>query len=345
MARGALQSTVSWPRQALAGLILAALVAAGAVAAEPLALDTARVFLNPEDPTQSRVGRLRFLGGLELSSPEPAFGGLSGLALTADGSRMIAVTDRGQWFTARLVERDDGRLIGLAEAALRPMVNHRGARLVDGWRDAEAVEVGPDGSIFVGFEIHHRIWRYDGGRDLATARPVTIEPPTAFRRLRSNGGIEALTVISDGRLLILSEDGRDRNGNHQGWILQPGEPAPIKLRSSGQFKPTGLARLPSGDLVVLERRFTLLGGLTARISRIPGRAVVPDALLVAEPIAELGWPLNTDNFEGIAATAAPDGGTWIYLISDDNFWMVQRTLLFKFRLEESAADDRSAHGR
>ena len=55
---------------------------------------------------------LRFLGGLELSSPGPAFGGLSGLTLTADGDRMIAVSDRGRWFTARLVERDDGRLVG-----------------------------------------------------------------------------------------------------------------------------------------------------------------------------------------------------------------------------------------
>ncbi len=333
----------------LVGLILAALtalVAAGGVAAEPLALDTARVFLHPEDPTQSRVGRLRFLGGLELSSPDPAFGGLSGLTLTADGDRMIAVTDRGHWFTARLVERDDGRLVGLAEAALRPMVNNRGRRLARRWRDAEAVEVGPAGSIFVSFENIHRIWRYQNNDAragaMAPTRPVTIKPPRAFRHLPSNGGIEALTVIADGRLLVLSEDGRDRNGNHRGWILQPDGPAPVKLRSSGAFRPTGLALLPSGDLVVLERRFTLIGGLAARISLLPRLAVVPNGLLVGEPIAELGPPLNTDNFEGIAASAAPDGGTWIYLISDDNFWAIQRTLLFKFRLEEHAADDRSA---
>ncbi len=327
------------------GLILAALVAVGAAAAEPLALDTARVFLNPEDPTHSRVGRLHFLGGLELSSPEPNFGGLSGLTLTADGDRMIAVTDRGHWFTARLVERHDGRLVGLAEAALRPMVNNRGARLVRRWRDAEAVELGPAGSIFVSFETIHRIWRYDGNGAVAPARPVAIESPRALRRLPGNGGIEALTVLADGRLLVLSEDGRDRNGDHRGWLLQPDGPAPVKLRSSGAFNPTGLARLPSGDLVVLERRFTLLGGLAARITLLPRRAVVPDGLMVGEPIAELESPLNIDNFEGIAATAAPDGGTWIYLISDDNFRAIQRTLLFKFRLEKSAAGDRSDIGR
>ena len=194
----------------LIGLILAtlaALVAAAGVVAEPLALDTARVFLNPEDPTQSRVGRLRFLGGLELSSPDPTFGGLSGLTLTADGDRMIAVTDRGHWFTARLVERDDGRLVGLAEAALRPMVNQRGRRLSGRWRDAEAVEFGPAGSIFVSFENIHRIWRYRDndvpdnstlGGTPGGARPATGGRPPAGAQygLTTTGLLRRVSVTS-----------------------------------------------------------------------------------------------------------------------------------------------------
>lgn len=327
------------------GLILAGMVAAGGGAAEPLVLDTARILLNPENPAQTRVGRLRFLGGLELRSPAPAFGGLSGLALTADGNRMIAVTDRGDWFTARLVESDDGHLVGLADAALRSMLDDNGGHLGAGWRDAEAVELGPSGAIFVSFEHRHRIWRYDGGGGLTPARPVSIASSNVLRQLPPNGGIEALTTLGEGRLLVLSEEGRDRNGDRQGWILQPGGPAPVKLRSSGQFKPTGLAVLPSGDFVLLERRFTFVGGFANRVSRIPRQAVVPNGRLVGELIAELDRPLTTDNFEGIAATTAPDGGTWIYLISDDNFWALQRTLLFKFRLEQSDADDRPVDDR
>ena len=85
------------------------------------------------------VGKLRFLGGLDLRSDEPAFGGLSGLSVTADG-RLAAVSDRGHWFTARIVRDDAGRLVGLADGDLGPLRDAQGRRVADEWRDAEALE-------------------------------------------------------------------------------------------------------------------------------------------------------------------------------------------------------------
>jgi hypothetical protein len=41
-------------------------------------------------------------------------------------------------------------------------------------------------------------------------------------------------------------------------------------------------------------------------------------------------PLTTDNYEGIAALPRPDGSVRFYLISDDNFSRLQRTLLLAF---------------
>jgi len=38
--------------------------------------------------------------------------------------------------------------------------------------------------------------------------------------------------------------------------------------------------------------------------------------------------------EGVAARRGPDGETLVYLISDDNFHILQRTLLLMFALEE-----------
>ena len=57
--------------------------------------------------TATRFGALEFLGGLTLSSPDPDFGSWSGLDFAPDGKTLYAVSDRGAWFTARLVE--DGR--------------------------------------------------------------------------------------------------------------------------------------------------------------------------------------------------------------------------------------------
>ncbi len=317
----------------IATLCIAVVMAAAGASAEPIELKVSTVVLNPENPTERRVGRLLFLGGLALRSERRAFGGLSGLTLAPSGDRVIAVSDRGYWFTARLIESEDGRLEGLTETEYAPILDDGGAPLGGRWRDAEAVEIGPAGSFFVSFERHHRIWRYDTRASILLARPVQLRQPPTFRAMPSNGGIEALTVLSGGELLALSEDGRDQNDDRLGWILHLGRSTPVSLRANGEFRPTDLTVLPDGDLALLERRFSYIGGLAIRISRIPRSAIRPNAVLVSQEIAVLERPLTIDNFEGIAAAPAPDGGAWIYLLSDDNFKAVQRTVMLKFQLE------------
>ena len=44
--------------------------------------------------------------------------------------------------------------------------------------------------------------------------------------------------------------------------------------------------------------------------------------------------VTIDNFEGIAARQMPDGSVRLYVISDDNFSIIQRTLLLQFMLAE-----------
>ena len=75
------------------------------------------------------------------------------------------------------------------------------------------------------------------------------------------------------------------------------------------FRPTGATTLPEGDLLVLERRFSILGGLGIRIRRIDQAKVRPDALLEGEAVAEFRPPSIYDNMEGIGVhtrrTAGP----------------------------------------
>ncbi len=70
-----------------------ALLVAHPAAAEPLALGARAVPLHAEDPERTRVGALRYRGGLELTSSDGRFGGLSGLLVSEDGGRMTAVGD------------------------------------------------------------------------------------------------------------------------------------------------------------------------------------------------------------------------------------------------------------
>lgn len=300
--------------------------------AEPIEIATTRVYLDMDRPSQPGAERFGFVGGLEISSPDARFGGLSGLTLTPDGDRLIAVSDRGYWFTARLREDGRGRPTGLTDTRYTPILDKKGRPVRRGWSDAEAVEIGPDGALLVSFEGRHRLWRYATAAGLASARATAVKTPKALGNAPANSGVEAFAPLADGGLLVLTENYRDRNDDRHGWLMREGKAAPLSLAKTGKFKPTDLARLPGGDLLLLERRFSLIGGLGIRVSRIAVADLAPGARLVAKEIARLAPPQTIDNFEGMAVRPGPNGAVAVYLVSDDNFNALQRTLLMKFLL-------------
>lgn len=291
--------------------------------------------LNPENPAQTTVGALEYRGGLELVSPDPRFGGLSGLVISADGKRLLAVSDRGWWFAARLIHDADGRLVAIADGEIEAMRGAGGTPLGGDWRDAEDLARLADGRLAVSFERRHRVVLYWSG----APAPGPVEPLAAPRKLAqapNNGGIEGLTELGPGRLLALTEAFEAGGGRVMGWLLSPagGAPAELSYATTGAFQPTALASLPGGDVLVLERRYSLLAGAAARLARLAGGAIVPGAVLEGVELARIAAPLTVDNFEGLAVRRDAAGRLLVYLLSDDNFNPLQRTLLLMFRLEE-----------
>ena len=71
------------------------------------------------------------------------------------------------------------------------------------------------------------------------------------------------------------------------------------------FDITDCAILPSGDLLLLERRFTWITGVALRIRRIPLAALMPGALVDGPALfdADLGYQI--DNMEGLGVHAPP----------------------------------------
>jgi hypothetical protein len=250
--------------------------------------------------------------------------------LLADGRRFVAVSDRGFWFAGTLWLGADGALRGIGglemSVLLRP--DGRSARGQSGMSDAEAVERLDDGSLVVSFEQQHRIWRY---ADTGAAAEVFLEPPE-FRDLPGNGGIEAMTPLAGGGLLLLAEEARDAQGGLKGWLWRGGRLRPLHYVSTDSYAPTDMARLGNGDVLVLERRFSPLLGFGARIGRLAAATIAPGARLVPEEVARLEWPKWVENFEAIATAPAPGGGDYVYLVSDDNFRALQDTLLLQFLL-------------
>jgi len=92
------------PCLAAAALALGLLVVPNAISAAPVNVLGARIPLYFDHPENKRAGSLIYRGGLLLASPDRSFGGWSDIAVSADGSEMLAISDEAHWLGAHLVE-------------------------------------------------------------------------------------------------------------------------------------------------------------------------------------------------------------------------------------------------
>ncbi|MSP21152.1 MAG: hypothetical protein EXQ93_06515 [Alphaproteobacteria bacterium] len=280
---------------------------------------------------RTTVGALTYRGGLKLVGNSAAFGGLSALRVSKDGMHVLAVTDRAAWFQMDLLYDTSGMLVGVEHGDLTPMLDVDGKALVPPRSDAESLAL-VRGAALVGFEREHRVLRFalDANGRPTAARPVIEPTPPAVARAPTNQGLEAMTTLAEGRVFAISEGYLD-DGAMLGWILGAGDrPAEtVHYVAAPGFNPTDATTLANGDVLVLERRFTIFDR-AARIVRLRAADIRDGARLIGEEIARLLPPMQVDNFEGIDAIAAPEGGTRVFLLSDDNFGALQRTLLLQF---------------
>lgn len=321
----------------------AAVVGAGGGSAGAEIVTAREVPLDRGRPEKAAVGPLRFLGGLEIAGGDRV-GGLSGLWVDPAGERFVAVGDTGLVVDGRLRTDAAGRLAGVTQVGARPLpveegVSHRKHRT-----DAEDLTRLADGSWLVSLERDHRILRYSAGDHGPEGTPTPIPLPPEAEDAPENGGLEALTRLPDGRLLVLEEGGDDGRQERRAWISGVGSPKeavprsaadwqPLAYIAAPRYRPTGVAPLPDGGVLVLERRVSLLGGWSSRLVRVASQQLRAGAVVEGEELARLESPLVNDNFEGIATRPGPAGETLVYLLSDNNFSSLQRTYLLQFVLD------------
>ncbi|MET4683757.1 esterase-like activity of phytase family protein [Brevundimonas faecalis] len=260
---------------------------------------------------------VRFAGGLTLLTvPSSPLHSLSDLKLTGDGG-FVAVSDAGDLAQGRLKLDGRGRLVGLEAFRTRRLTLTDGAPISDKAEgDAEGLAVTASGDLLVSFERDHRIWNYGPLTNLRTPQAVR-RPDFPFPE---NDGMEGLAASADG-WRVAGESGGvwDCSPVRCRVVVAPPEtPLP-----DGEYRITGMDRDPAGGWFVVQRLYRPPLDVRARVRRMDEDGALGPVLV------ELKLPGTTDNFEGIAAERHGDR-TRLYILSDDNFNAVQRTLMLAF---------------
>jgi hypothetical protein len=328
-------------RPLIVGLLLPILAIVVAVAAPRYATGPVRIVIDAtpiasfdnRDPSKVRFGDLEFRGGLALESRHPAFGGISGIHMESGGNRFIAITDKGSWLRGRIIYRD-GRPAGITDAEMAPVLGPDGRPLADrGWYDTESL-AERDGVLYVGVERVEQIVRFDYRRDGLLARGQPISVPADFKTLTYNKSLECVAAPQQGplagELIAVSEYSLDGAGNLRSFLIGTNQVTRFSVKRTDEFDVSDCTILPPDDILLLERRFSLVRGIAIRIRRMPLSNLKEGAVVDGHTMIEADLAYQIDNMEGISIHRTTNGETIITIVSDDNFSVLQRNLLLQF---------------
>jgi hypothetical protein len=321
-----------WLRAAFLGVVLLLLATISNIpppqpqpAPGEAALIYSPVRLEADAPDRRAVGRLEFIAGWQLSSPDPRFGGISGLHV--EGAEAIALGDAGMILRFPMPGASPAPRV-----RFQPVEQGPGRARNRLTRDTEGLQVVGD-RLWLSFERYNAVWRYDR----TTLRGQAGAQPAAMRRWRGNSGAEAMVRLADGRFLLFQE-GPDDGLPLSEAVLFAGDPAlaatpgaRVIYRRPPGYRATDAALLPDGRILILNRSLSGLR-LSAKLVLADVRRLALGQMIQGEEIATFEAPLLVDNMEAVSVTSE-NGRTIVWLASDDDFMrLFRRTLLLKFAL-------------
>jgi hypothetical protein len=313
----------------LTGFALTALLAVAA-SAEPLAVNVQPI--DDFGAIGGTEGALEFLGGVDVSSQDSLFGGFSGIDMI-DTDTALLIGDSGTYARAHLVH-EGGRLVGLADTEFGSIFPDGSVSKEAG--DAEDMALDPTDRSR-GVIVRERQANALLTFDLVDAGPANFAPREVGapnRVLRSNKGLESVAYAPPasplaGEIIAIAEANPRGQTDIPGWIAGKGS---FTIARRDDFDVSSARFLPNGDLILLERRYSPAWGIAMRLRRIPGETVKIGARLDGEILLDAGMTSQIDNMEGLAVSQDDSGRTILTIVSDDNFSILQRTLILQFAL-------------
>lgn len=315
-----------------AGLIFTLLLLTPHAQADTLKIHAQAI--KTDSATARGIAPLEVRAAFELNSNHKDFGGISGMRFGAN-NRIYMISDAGQFISADIGLDKNGVFQNIENAFISPLPDPEGKPLPSKrLADSEALSwAGDKSDMLVSFEFRHRVWRYqliDG----QLINPVALNIAPHLAQLPSNGGIEAIVQLSDDSLLLFSEEAGNAEFR-QAWRLEKGQMRPFTYKYPAPYVPTDAVNLNDEWVLILNRHFTPLSGVSAILTGIKAEDTVLGRSVESHRLAKLAPPFPVDNFEALDVIEKEEG--WdIFILSDDNFNPVQKTLLLQLFLPRSA---------
>ncbi len=281
-----------------------------------------------EGKVSKKIGVLTFISAWEMQSDNPNFGGVSGVTALRDG-RFLGISDAGTMigFDPPGTQTGNASFIVPLPAAFGAEISYRD-------KDSEGIAYNREtGQVWISYEGKSAIRRMPP----SFSRIDGITRSTILKAWDGNSGGEAMARLSDGRFLLFSEDQERSDGSYDALLYSadPVEPESqiirFSYRAPSGYNPTDAVQLPSGEVLVLNRRIGFPEGFSAKLTLLNPAKIASGETLKGRVIASLASPLLVDNMEGITLTQEKDK-IIVWMISDNNFNIWQRTLLMKFEL-------------
>ncbi|MBO6717347.1 MAG: esterase-like activity of phytase family protein [Rhizobiaceae bacterium] len=327
----------------LEGAALALLLAAFTLPApaqsslvEHYELDTRRITQFHIGRDETRFGPFEFVGGMSLAG-RGHFGALSAIRFLDAGTDFVGVADTGFWFFGEIERDEQLRPVGMTNFRMMPMVDAEGQPIEGKWEsDAEGLDISGD-TATVSYERDHKILEFALRVDAMGPADATVDFLVPRAELRQNRGFETIarapagSPLSGARIAV-TERSIDAQGNIYAAVLEGPHKGVFTVARSGEFDITDGAFLPDGDLLLLERSFSMASGVAMRIRRIQADSIRPGQLADGPVLLEADMSYQIDNMEGLDVWRRKDGALIVSLVSDDNHSILQRNLYLEFVL-------------
>lgn len=285
-------------------------------------------------PVGKRFGPFILRGAWQVSSSNSNFGGYSALLVPRAGW-LRAYSDLGQ----RLDFPQPGQTGRARQAAIFGASAWQKAD-----RDIESASLRPDGSVWLAAEGSNTLLHFT-----PAGKIKGVLHPAAMRGWSINSGAEAMAVLGDGRFIALSEAYAPETGRagHVGLRFsadRPGRAERFLFKGQVGHRPTDMALLPDGRAIILMRQ--LRWPMPPRfgtwlVLADPGQIAAGKAWQ-SQPLTTLDGTGLEENYEGIAIEPQADGRLTVWLISDANGAVTQRTLLLRLELDPADLPDSQA---